>query len=64
MGELRADVDPRISQMLVMGALNWAAEWWDPGRTALDAIVGAAQNLIKHALMPEGHGDDEAAEAD
>ena len=64
MGELRADVDPRIAQMLVMGALNWAAEWWDPGRTALDAIVAAAQSLIKRAHLPEAHGDDAVAEAD
>lgn len=49
-GSLRTDVDPRISQMLVMGALNWAAEWWDPGRTSLDGIVAAAQRLIRSAL--------------
>jgi AcrR family transcriptional regulator len=49
-GSLRTDVDPRISQMLVMGALNWAAEWWDPARTSLDGIVFAAQRLIRSAL--------------
>lgn len=49
-GSLRTDVDPRISQMLVMGALNWAAEWWDPARTSLDGIVAAAQRLIQSAL--------------
>jgi TetR/AcrR family transcriptional regulator, cholesterol catabolism regulator len=51
-GALRTDLDPRISQMLVMGALNWAAEWWDPSRTPLDAIVSAAQKLIRSALCP------------
>lgn len=54
-GALRTDVDPRISQMLVMGALNWAAEWWDPSRTPLDAIVSAAQKLIRSALLPLSH---------
>jgi TetR/AcrR family transcriptional regulator, cholesterol catabolism regulator len=57
-GALRTDVDPRIAQMLVLGALNWAAEWWDPGRTALDAIVAAAQDLIGGALLPVGHDGD------
>jgi TetR/AcrR family transcriptional regulator, cholesterol catabolism regulator len=54
-GALRTDVDPRISQMLVMGALNWAAEWWDPSRTPLDGIVSAAQKLIRSALVPVSH---------
>ncbi|MBB5166368.1 TetR/AcrR family transcriptional regulator [Mycobacterium sp. AZCC_0083] len=53
-GELRSDVDPRISQMLVLGALNWAAEWWDPRRTPLHAIVADAQRLIRGALEPSG----------
>jgi AcrR family transcriptional regulator len=53
-GQLRSDVDPRISQMLVLGALNWAAEWWDPRRTPLHAIVADAQRLIRGALEPSG----------
>jgi AcrR family transcriptional regulator len=63
-GALRTDVDPRISQMLVMGALNWAAEWWDPSRTALDAIVYAAQDLIRGALLPIGHKGDASGAGD
>jgi AcrR family transcriptional regulator len=54
-GALRTDVDPRIAQMLVMGALNWAAEWWDPSRTPLDGIVSVAQKLIRSALLPVGY---------
>lgn len=53
-GALRADADVRICQMLVMGALNWAAEWWDPGRASLDALVDAAQDLVENALLPRG----------
>lgn len=55
-GELRADVDARIAQMLVMGALNWTAEWWDSSRIALDAIVDTAQKLIRSALLPVTQG--------
>jgi TetR/AcrR family transcriptional regulator, cholesterol catabolism regulator len=50
LGQLRADLDPRIAQLLVLGALNWTAEWWDPRRASLDAIVATAQRLIRSAL--------------
>jgi len=56
-GELRPDADPRITQMLVLGALSWTVEWWDPRRTSLDAIVSAAQTLIRGALKDEGARD-------
>ena len=29
-GQHRGDLDPRLSQLLIMGTLNWTAEWWDP----------------------------------
>ena len=51
-GQLRADLDPRIAQLLVIGALNWSAEWWDPRRGSVDAIVKNAQVLIRNALAP------------
>jgi AcrR family transcriptional regulator len=31
-GRLRPELDMYIAQMLVLGALNWAVEWWDPRR--------------------------------
>jgi AcrR family transcriptional regulator len=52
-GELRPDADPRITQMLVLGALSWTVEWWDPRRTSLDAVVSAARTLIRGALENE-----------
>jgi AcrR family transcriptional regulator len=51
-GQLRSDVDPRIAQLLVLGALNWTAEWWDPRRASVDSIVTVAQKLIQGALAP------------
>jgi len=53
-GQLRADLDPRTAQLLVLGALNWTAEWWDPRRTSVDAIVATAHNVIRGALQA-GH---------
>jgi TetR/AcrR family transcriptional regulator, cholesterol catabolism regulator len=51
-GQLRAELGPRVAQLLVMGALNWSAEWWDPRRGSVDAIVRNAQVLVRNALEP------------
>jgi len=52
-GDLRDDVDPRMARLLVMGALNWAAEWWNPSRGSVDAVVATAQTLVRTGLAPE-----------
>jgi TetR/AcrR family transcriptional regulator, cholesterol catabolism regulator len=49
-GLLRADLDPMAARMLVLGALNWAAEWWNPRRGSLDAVVRTAQSLVRQGL--------------
>lgn len=51
-GELRADLDPYVAQMLVMGTINWTAEWWKPGRVTIDRVVANAQSFVEHALSP------------
>jgi TetR/AcrR family transcriptional regulator, cholesterol catabolism regulator len=51
-GQIRADLDPRYAQLLVLGALNWAAEWRDPQRDTVDGIVVNAQSLVRHGLCP------------
>jgi TetR/AcrR family transcriptional regulator, cholesterol catabolism regulator len=52
-GEIRDDVDPRMARLLVMGALNWAAEWWNPSRGSVDVIASTAQTLVRTGLTPE-----------
>ena len=49
-GLLRPDVDPVVARMLVLGALNWAAEWWNPRRGSLDTMIRTAQSLVRHGL--------------
>jgi TetR/AcrR family transcriptional regulator, cholesterol catabolism regulator len=51
-GQVRADLNLRYAQLLVLGALNWAAEWRDPRRDSVDDIVVTAQSLVRHALCP------------
>ncbi len=50
-GELRPDLDARLAQLLVVGALNWAAEWFDPRRSSVDSVVTTAQHMIRHGLV-------------
>jgi TetR/AcrR family transcriptional regulator, cholesterol catabolism regulator len=49
-GRLRPELDLYIAQMLVLGALNWAVEWWDPHRGSLETVVANAQSLIRHGI--------------
>lgn len=49
-GQIRPDLDPRLAQLLALGALNWTAEWWDPRRGSVDAVVRNAQTLVRHGL--------------
>ena len=53
MGYLAAtDHVAMAARMLVLGALNWAAEWWNPRRGSLEAVVRTAQSLVRHGLGP------------
>ena len=47
---LRPDLEPRAARMLVLGALNWAAEWWNPRRGSLDTVVRTAQSIVRYGL--------------
>jgi AcrR family transcriptional regulator len=49
-GRLRPELDMYIAQMLVLGALNWAVEWWDPRRGSVEAVVSNAQSFIGHGI--------------
>ncbi|MFC7504988.1 TetR/AcrR family transcriptional regulator [Nocardioides sp. GCM10030258] len=51
-GELREDLDPYLAQMLVMGTINWTAEWWQPNRATIDRVVANAQSFVENALSP------------
>ena len=55
-GLLRSDLDPMAARMMVLGALNWAAEWWNPRRGSLDTVVRTAQSLVRHGLGPRPSG--------
>lgn len=60
-GMIRQDLDLFITQMLIMGSLNWAAEWWSPRRGSVDKVVANAQAFVRSALT--GHPDQQLAAA-
>jgi TetR/AcrR family transcriptional regulator, cholesterol catabolism regulator len=51
-GQLRGDLDARHAQLLVVGALNWSVEWFDPRRSSVDTIVSTARVLVRNGLSP------------
>ncbi|MFE3000243.1 TetR/AcrR family transcriptional regulator [Nocardia sp. NPDC059246] len=49
-GQVRGDLDLHVTQMLIMGSLNWAAEWWTPRRGSLETVIRTAQSLIRNGI--------------
>ncbi|MBF6149535.1 TetR/AcrR family transcriptional regulator [Nocardia nova] len=49
-GELRPGLDIGIARMLVIGALNWTAEWWNPDHGSLDSLVATAQSIVRNSV--------------
>ncbi|MGW5113133.1 TetR/AcrR family transcriptional regulator [Nocardia sp. NPDC004123] len=49
-GQIRGDLDLHVTQMLIMGSLNWAAEWWTPRRGSLETVVRTAQSVIRAGI--------------
>ena len=52
-GELRPELEPRAARMLVLGALNWAAEWWNPRRGSLEQLIITAKSMVRGGLSAE-----------
>lgn len=59
-GVLRPELDPRAARMLVLGALNWAAEWWNPRRGSLDQVIRTAKSIVRNGLSSGPEADQPA----
>lgn len=51
-GQLRRELDTRVALALVLGALNGAAQWWNPHRTSVATLVANAQSIVRAGLSP------------
>jgi AcrR family transcriptional regulator len=49
-GQINPALDAPAARMLVMGALNWAPEWWNPARGSLARTVTTAQLMVRQGL--------------
>ncbi|WP_084526736.1 TetR/AcrR family transcriptional regulator [Nocardia vaccinii] len=60
-GQIRSDLDLHVTQMLIVGSLNWAAEWWTPRRGSLDVVVRTAQALIRNGIAPSATDEEKTS---
>lgn len=49
-GQVNPALDPAAARMFVMGALNWAPEWWNPSRGSLTRTIVTAQLMVRQGL--------------
>ncbi|PRZ41056.1 TetR family transcriptional regulator [Antricoccus suffuscus] len=49
-GSLRDNIDPQLARLLIIGALNWATEWWSPARGSLEAVIETAQAMAHSGI--------------
>ncbi|NYE94688.1 AcrR family transcriptional regulator [Psychromicrobium silvestre] len=49
-GELRKDLDINVTRLLILGSMNWAAEWWNPRTRTLEDLVKATQDLVRYGM--------------
>ena len=45
-GELRPDLDLSVLRMLILGALNWTVEWYQPGTLSAAEVARNATTMI------------------
>lgn len=54
-GEIDPALHVHAARMLLMGAMNWAPEWWDPSRGSIEDTVATARRLVRNSLTAS-HG--------
>jgi AcrR family transcriptional regulator len=61
-GEIRADLDLSVIRMLILGALNWTAEWFRPGGQSAAEIAREATTMICEGIgLPPGEPEGASA---
>lgn len=56
-GELRKGVDLHVARLVILGAVNWTVEWFDPKRGSVDAVAKEIAFLISGGAFG-GQGKD------
>ena len=55
-GELRPDANLSLVRMLVLGALNWSLEWYDPTKLPTDRVADELWRMLFEGLDPPDAG--------
>lgn len=53
-GAIRPDVDLSVVRMAIMGALNWAADWYKPGRMSPEEVARDITAMMIGGLEAKG----------
>ncbi|CAM3606942.1 TetR/AcrR family transcriptional regulator [Smaragdicoccus niigatensis] len=56
-GSVRVDIDASSARMLIIGALNWAPEWWSGTKEPIAALIKTAQTLVRAGLAARKEGE-------
>jgi AcrR family transcriptional regulator len=51
-GAIREDLDLSATRMLILGALNWVAEWYRPGELSPGEIADHATAIVLDGVVP------------
>jgi AcrR family transcriptional regulator len=51
-GAIRPDLDLSVTRMAIMGALNWAADWYRPGRLTPEQIARDIAAMVIGGVAP------------
>jgi hypothetical protein len=51
-GLIRAEFDLSALRMLLLGALNWSPEWYDPAGLSPDQLVRQLTAMMESGVMP------------
>jgi AcrR family transcriptional regulator len=57
-GEIRPELDLSIIRMLILGALNWTAEWYRPGSETAAEVAREATTMICEGIGLRAGGSD------
>ncbi|WP_084817319.1 TetR/AcrR family transcriptional regulator [Gordonia sp. HS-NH1] len=50
-GAISPSVDLRVARMMVIGALNWAPEWWHDDLAPVGVVVATTQSIVGDGLF-------------
>ncbi|HEY5856472.1 MAG TPA: TetR/AcrR family transcriptional regulator [Aldersonia sp.] len=53
-GEIDPAVDPGVARMLIIGAMNWAVEWWRPERGSIELLIETTQHMLVAGFATPG----------